>query len=211
MHDDSTIGPESHSAGLNPYHPPPLAASQEDPDSNQRPRRPIGLSILAFFHGLGSVGILLFLVVLAGTRGTHDWAERAGLSLALVVIAGLVCGALGLASAYGMWTGARWGWWLSSWYYVTDGVGHTLALASTPLQFRRLDADALTEFLVKHCVRLLISLLLVLYFFRRNVLRFFGLESLKKWKAVGILIGLSLVFLVSVALVTVAYLIMSRR
>jgi hypothetical protein len=54
-------------------------------------------------------------------------------------------------------------------------------------------------YMVKHGGRIVIHFLLFLYFFKGNVLEFFGLETLSKAKAVGVLVGICIAITVAMS------------
>ena len=96
-----------------------------------------------------------------------------------------------------MWQGLAWGWWLGCFYYVHAVFRN----ASTLLMVASMsDELASTErglefYYWKHAIRLLISGLLIAYFFRQRVLDYFGLNEISKLKALGILSVTSLAIL----------------
>jgi hypothetical protein len=186
--------------------------SHEETASNpERRRRPLGVAILAVLHGLGGVLVTILFVALVATEGTQQWAQQRGIPLAVVAGVGGLGGALFLASSYGLWTGAKFGWWFNAWYYVTDSVGHGLFLALAPLASRNLNGEAFTEFVLKHAVRGFISIALACYFFRRKVLLYFHLQSIARWKTAGFLAGLGVLFLLGLGLLIVGFSILQPR
>jgi hypothetical protein len=189
---------------LNPYSSPRPSASDDDSiDTEGKPRRPLGIAILAVLHGLGSLGLMAIACFLIWNR-VGD-----GLNILIGSVA-VICICLGLASVYGMWTAAKWGWWLSAWYYFIDALGHGIALMATPFLSVIHDYDAFETYVIKHGGRFVIMFPIALYFLRARVMRYFGLQSLPRWKAVCILVAISAAFLFLMSVTIGLYLIATR-
>ncbi len=67
-------------------------------------------------------------------------------------------------------------------------------------------SDALMEtargpeyYYAKHSIRIVVSLLLVLYFFKRSVLEYFGLTEINKLKVIGMLVLICIGIMVAFA------------
>jgi len=134
-------------------------------------QRPVGISVISVLEALG--GVLLFiaataLAALSTARSSlQDWIETYSAisipnlgdligAIALGIAAVLVIfGILALVSAYGLWTGKGWAWYLSVILLV---IWLILSLLSLP----------------GGIVGLIIGGLLLWYFFRPYVKAFFG-------------------------------------
>ena len=156
--------------------------------------RPLGISILAVLHFIG--GVLLSIAAVYGVMNSGDprFAEALatiGVSPLLVLLAVLLLIVLSVASAIGMWIGARWGWYLGSFYYSYAIVRNILALVTIGILADSIpDADPARPltgpggYFAKYSIRLVISLLIYLYFFNANIRSYFRLETVSKWPAV---------------------------
>ncbi|MEQ8788655.1 MAG: hypothetical protein RIC55_20260 [Pirellulaceae bacterium] len=180
----------------NPYRSP---TAETPPPNSDRQRitvnRPIGVTILAVLHLLG--GALLFVsqfLLLANLDTLDESFQAIGISPVLVLGGLMLLACLATASGVGMWIGAKWGWWLASFYYVYSVFRNASAMMTIVAMTNSLAAIGLgpEEYLLKHAGRMLIHFLLLLYFFKSNVLYYFGLEQFNKAKAIGILVGICL-------------------
>lgn len=188
----------------NPYSSPSDAVYEavgpDDVFVGERPRRrPLGISILAVLHilvGAGQFGAIASL----GALGLHRASlGMPGLFLLMTVVSIVVLGSVWLGSGVGMWSGAKWGWWTGAFCHASGVLrkGATVViflLTSGP-------QGPMGFLLVGTAFSLLIQALLMLYFFKANVLEFFGLEGVAKLKAVGFLFGVSLAILAAFTLV----------
>jgi hypothetical protein len=84
--------------------PPPPAYS---PGTSNPRQRPTGITILAILAGLGALGLIAFGLIFT----------LFGFGLIFVLF-----GLLELGAAYGLWTGARWAWWLAIIVAVLDVI-----------------------------------------------------------------------------------------
>jgi predicted small integral membrane protein len=162
----------------------------------QRKDRPVGISILSVLHFIGGIGAIamaaFFLVMLQKPQFAEKFSAI-GIPVPLLVAAIVFLGVLGLASSVGMWRGARWGWYLGSFYYAYSILLNVNALLSIGNLFRSFPPDEHANMThspsfqyTKFAVRLLISTLIYLYFFKDNVREYFGLHDSKRWIAVAI-------------------------
>lgn len=156
--------------------------------------RPLGISILAVLHAIGGVGILAVLLFLVGQQDVlAKLGELLGFPVFLIILGILIVGGLSLASCVGMWKGTRWGWWVTSFYYMYSVVRYANALLFVSF-FAQEDLGATDQQVLYHSVkfggRIIVHLLIYLYLFKTNVLEYFGLEELSVVKAVGIHLGI---------------------
>jgi hypothetical protein len=80
---------------------------------------------------------------------------------------------LAIASGVGMWTGAKWGWYLGSFYYMYSVIRCIFAIVNVYLLFDQLPADEVTAMsrgpayhYFKFGGRAVIHALIFLYFFK---------------------------------------------
>lgn len=160
--------------------------------------RPVGVSILAVLHFIG--GILLFgaqFLLFANLRAMDESLRSFGIPPALLIIGVMFLAILAIASAVGMWTGTKWGWWLAAFYYVYSIFRNGSALLTVVALADQLEGGSRGPeyYMIKYGGRVVVHLLLFLYFFKANVLEYFGMETLSKLKAVGILVGICIAIL----------------
>jgi len=155
--------------------------------------RPTGVSILAVLHIIGGIVLIGVQFLMFANRDAMEESLRTiGVSSISVVIGVMFLSVLAIASGVGMWLGTRWGWWLATFYYVHSIFGNAMALVTVASLADQLD-DAThgpKYYFMKHGGRIIVHFLLLLYFFRPNVLEFFALGHLSKPKAIGIQVGL---------------------
>lgn len=139
--------------------------------------RPTGISLLCVLHGLGGIGIA---VVMVSSIGSGDpLPDIPGISTALFVAGVVFLAVLGIASAIGMWMGRPWGWWLGAFYYAyaiaryANALRMISELSATPGE----PPSGLKMYYARYVVRVLVSGLILLYFFKGNVREYFDLED----------------------------------
>lgn len=178
----------------NPYESPSSMTTElpVEPRRGTTPR-PGGISILAVLHFIG--GILLFgtqFLLFANLQAMEESLHAIGIPPVLLIIGVMFLAVLAIASGVGMWMGAKWGWWLASFYYVYSIFREGSALPTVVAMANQLEGGSRGPeyYIIKHGVRIIVHFLLFLYFFKGNVLEFFGLETLSKPKAIGVLVGI---------------------
>jgi hypothetical protein len=127
-----------------------------------------------------------------------------GISPALLIIAVAILAALGTAVGVGLWRGTKWGWWLGA-FACVYGIARSLSALLIVLSLSEEPpegARAPAYYVGRYSGRILVQLLILLYFFRERVLRYFGLEGLSKWKALAQLVGACLALLSSLRLLS---------
>ena len=139
--------------------------------------RPVGIKILSPLHAIGGM-VLLFKVAFGAPN-------------ILAVILLVYLGLLALSSAIGMWLGKRWGWWLGAFFYTHTIIRHIHYL--NDIQAMAQYAHVTTGYLYGLlAVKVLGSLLVLGYFFRRSVVNSFQFQKFSKPRAIAILVGISL-------------------
>lgn len=189
----------------NPYAAPESSADPEPPPLSPLPalpgRRPIGITILSILHLVGGVGLFVVFVFTASvsllTSRFDNLAqplEQMGMPVPLLVAGMLFLCVLSVWSAIGMWRGTPWGWWLGSFYYIYAVFRNASALVTVLMMAEELEGSTRGPgyYIFKHTGRIVVHLLLFCYFFRGNVLAYFGLSHINKGKAIWKLIGVCL-------------------
>ena len=160
--------------------------------------RPVGVSILAVLHLIG--GIVLFgaqFLLIANLQAMDESLRSIGIPPVLLIVGVMFLAVLAIASGVGMWMGTKWGWWLAAFYYVYSIFRNGSALLTIVVMADQLESGTRSPeyYMIKHGGRIIVHLLLFLYFFKGNVLEFFGMETLSKAKAIGILVGICIAIL----------------
>ena len=159
--------------------------------------RPTGVSILAAIHMFGGAVLLIMQVVMLWKfDAIADTLNEVGIPPILLVLGVMLLAGLGLASGIGMWIGTRWGWWCGAFYYVYSVARNANAffmVAELAEQFSQdpHDLHGPGYYYAKFGGRVAIHSLLLLYFFKSNVLAYFGLSDIHKGKALLILIAIT--------------------
>jgi len=166
--------------------------------------RPLGVKILSPLHIMTGV-LLLFILVISQLMGKGDKTIPVGFTTQ-VTISVIVIGILSVGSGIGMWLRARWGWKLGTAYHIYAICRYVNALTLYPqlLGGQNIPQQTMAMLYAKVLSRILISSLILGYFFKQNVLSYFGLHESKQkvieflfWEICSI-VGLS--FLVSLFL-----------
>jgi hypothetical protein len=171
-----------------------------------RTERPIGVSIFSVLHvigGLAALGLLGVGVSLRNDAKVQEALVAIGIPFAAIAFGIGFLGLLGIVAGVAMWRGAKWGWYLASFYYAYAIVRNANALATISQVFQLLPDAELADmsrgpgyYYVKFGGRLVVSILLYSYFFKQNVREFFGIEDNKRWEAAivqfAICIGIAL-------------------
>lgn len=148
-------------------------------------KRPIGVSVLVVL-----LAIAVLICFVTGVRILAMASQVGGLGTLGVALGGVMffLGGIILVSAIGMWTGAKWGWWLGTTGYAFSVIlnGVTLVVGMS------LPGGATGSLYTKHGTRAFIAVLIVAYLFQDNVLRFFRLQDWSKGKLFGVLAGIAL-------------------
>lgn len=162
--------------------------------------KPRGVRILAALHILG--GALTLPLLLTFGQGLGQAVGIIGASPILVFVSLGFLGLLALASGIGMWTGKRWGWWLAVFYYVYGALGNANTILTLPGILDQLGTPAQGAgfYYARELGQAFLSILLILYLYRRNVRGYFGLGSFSIMKSGAVLIGSSLAVILATTL-----------
>lgn len=178
----------------NPYDPPLLNTPPiVQPPGGRTANRPMGVSILSALLMLSGLMLLVAQITLFATlKGMEETLNSIGIPPYILLFGVIFLTALTIASGVGMWMGTKWGWWLGSFYYVYSVFRNGSALLSIGMMTEQFEdtSRGVEYYMAKHGSRAVFSFLLFLYFFKRNVLEYFGMEGLNKSKAIGILGGI---------------------
>ena len=143
-------------------------------------KRPVGISILAVLSLVGGIGILILQFVFFDLL--QEGFSQIGVSKNASVVNISILGGWAIAGGVGLWFGKNWGWWLGVLYLsysVLRNAYATVAISDLVSQFPEQNINA-TKYYVTHGLRVVVHSLIVLYYFRENVLDYFGLESSNK-------------------------------
>ena len=161
-----------------------------------RSERPVGITILSVLHVIGGVlGVLVFAFALTKLNDPQikSGFDAVGIPYPLFLIGIGFLSVLALAAGIAMWLGTKWGWYLGSFYYAYSIATNLTALfsiggvlSSFPDELGANHAPGPGQFYAKFGVRLVISILIYLYFFKQNVREYFGLQNTNKWAAIAI-------------------------
>jgi len=182
----------------NPYDSPSSPTTKTSVKPSVKPNgretaRPVGLSILAILHVIN--GVLLFgtqFPMFTNLQEMEGSLRSIGIPQVLPIVDVMLMAILAIASGVGMWIGTKWGWWLASFSYVYSIFRNGSALLAIVAMADQLEGDSRGPeyFMIKHGGRIIVHAMLFLYFFKGNVLENFGLETLSKAQAIGILVGI---------------------
>ncbi|OYP29472.1 hypothetical protein CGZ80_25070 [Rhodopirellula sp. MGV] len=127
-----------------------------------------------------------------------------GIPPALLIAGVMFLAILTIASGVGMLMGTKWGWWLAAFYYVYSIFRNCSALLAIVAMADQLEGGTRGPdyYMIKHGGRIVVHLLLLMYFFKGNVLEFFGHETLSKLKAVGILVGICIAIMAATSAIS---------
>ncbi len=164
--------------------------------------RPLAITILAVLNFIGGVGIIL--VQLLYSEQFNSTANEFGFSAGLLQVAIGFLGVIGVASAIGMWTGKRWGWWLGAFYYcyAVFRYGNAIFAVFSLSDLLENSSRDLTYYISKNAFQLLLNALIVLYFFSKRALAWFKYDVLSKAKAILLLLGINIFMLIFIRVIS---------
>lgn len=192
----------------NPYVSPSSKIELSEFESqHETTTRPVGVSILAVLHLLGGVVLFGMQFWLYAKLGDLEGALRSiGITPIMVILGVMFLSVITIGSGVGIWIGAKWGWWLASFYYIYSVFRNASTILAVLAMSDQLQGEdrGVAYYIIKHGGRIVVHSLLFMYFFKSNVLAFFGLENLSKAKAVGILISICIGFMVVMSAIGLA-------
>lgn len=168
------------------------AISEKEKSGEQLPDnpRPTGITILSILYFVGGIGLFVIPFIFRGS--SLEGFETIGVSEIGAYLSIGFLALLGIFAGIGMWIGKKWGWWLGAFYILYSIARNTNALIMIPLvveQFGAQDIEV-TRFYIKHGGRVIFHSLLLLYFFKSNVVDYFSVGEIGPWKRFGILLGI---------------------
>ncbi len=154
--------------------------------------KPLGITLLTILHVIGSIAIVPVFLMLFSKKGEMAVGLEGLPFTTTDIFAGLLLVAvLTVGSALGMYLGRQWGWWLASYYYVHSAVQKTFAFVTTFQMANQLGASEaeIQTLAVKTFPRVIVKLLILFYLFRPQVWEYFEIAKIRKWVALGLLVG----------------------
>ena len=167
--------------------------------TSKTPRhRPAGISILAIINVISGISVILFQILLSGVL--QFFVHQLDFSTALLIISLLLVAALDLMSGAGLWLGKKWGWWTGAFVYVIN-INRTarilIEMVSIAMTYTAVDSGFdINLYLIRYTIQALVQIMVLLYLFTGNVLKYFELEDLPKWKIMLMMAG-AILFLIS--------------
>lgn len=154
-------------------------------------KRPTFISILAFFQFLGGIGLFLLLI----TSDMTPLASILNISNVNMFIPISILGVMSLGAAIGMWKGKRWGWYLGAivFCYAIFRNGYALSQVIGMSNIIETSGESTDSYFIKYVGRVIINGLVLLYFFKANVIEYFQVTNLRDWKKVGIVVGVTII------------------
>jgi len=170
---------------------------------SQMGKRPVGVTVLgilyAIFGFLGVLGCVVLLVFRDSPSFQLVGAifAQLGLSSTLLFIWGGVLSLAYMAAGIGMWSGDPWGWWLVGLLQAYGMVQSAAALLAVLGLAQQPAGSALgARYYIQYSGQTLGSALVFLYYFKRNVIEYFGLRRQSRLAAIAILVsGAVIVFM----------------
>ena len=166
-----------------------------DRDAGQARPRPGWVTLLAVLNILGGLGMLLLATACQpALRELSGASEEIGLPLAGMRMAVPIFGVVQFSAGIGLWTGVRWGWWLAAFSYFFSSLRRIATAVALVLLMDRIQLDP--QLVVRNVGRTIggvsINALILVYLFSGKVLGYFGMEELRKLRAVAILLGITM-------------------
>ncbi|MCD4728026.1 MAG: hypothetical protein K8R46_10210 [Pirellulales bacterium] len=168
--------------------------------------RPGGISILSWLFMIGGlIGApicVLSTLMGASNADAQEHSRLIGITPISLCLWMVFFYVLVFINGIGTWKGRKWGWYLGSSLYMYSILRNANAMFFIPAVTSSVSPDDLanmshgpTYYFVKHAIRVVVPLLIYLYFFKRNVRPYFDLSE-ARWKTVlaqiAICIGLFL-------------------
>ena len=171
---------------------PPDGPASLDPQwrafaPRRRPRqlvaleRPTAVTVIAVLQLL-FIPLQMLLTLGTSTDLIVDRLQQVGLSPGIVLGVVFASWTLGMASALGMWSGARWGWWSGAFFYASSLLHTLLGLVYLGVLAQRnlLDHRLLTINALWLVVRIPVMALILILFFSDDFLAYFACRSERK-------------------------------
>ena len=162
------------------------AASPEP--SDRKPSVVVILAILYIVIGVISLGF----VARQGPTIDVEGSDRGVFFMMMALYP-----AIGLAAGVGMWLGRRWGWWLGLFGVVSMALRNLWAIAGLPgmLAAMGVPLSSATMLYAKFGIRVLLSVLVAIYFLSNTVVGYFRVEKVRKRRALAIVAAISVLLI----------------
>lgn len=155
-------------------------------------KRPVGVTIAAVLYSCGGIALLLGVL----DPVFHE-DSRSVATASLLIDLGFQA-VIALTAGVGMWTRRKWGWWFGA-FYLCYSVAMGLAVV---LQLVLGTPNGVPGPYGAAVIRIVVSLVLLSYFFRGNVAQFFELAPSRRWKRLGLLLIAAIVTSLALAWVS---------
>jgi len=152
-------------------------------------KRPVGISIPAILNVTGCLGTFAVQILFSGVLSRVS--ESLGVSTLLTMVHLAFLDALGVAAGIGMWTGRKWAWWLGVLllsYVIARNTNALFVISDVVREYGEPEAGA-TRFYVKHVGRIIVNSLVILYFFKSNVVGYFQVAGIRTRKRFLVVVG----------------------
>lgn len=151
-------------------------------------KRPLGITIFAVLHLVGGVAYLLILIAAperimqAGNDvGFSGYDLGAGMAYLTIML---------LGSAYGMWHGKHWGWWLAAYYYTyaIARYANIIVYVSGMEKTTEIAAAEVSRQIIRRSGQIVTHLAVIIYFFTKRVIEYYNFKKFSRLEAAVILI-----------------------
>jgi hypothetical protein len=149
------------------------------------------LLLLAILHLVSGLMLAAMLPDLFSKLAEFSSLDGFGLSPFAIVGGSVLLTLLFLASAIGIISGGRWGWWVIK-FNAAYGVMRNASACVVAFDYAEADdaTRSLEEMLLKHGIRGALYGLMLAYFYSTQVRRYFRTESVATGRSLGILFGI---------------------
>jgi len=182
-----------------PYDAPSTVSSISD-----ELRRPIGVTILSFLTGvLGLVLLAAFVVLIMNRHENNEWALKRGTAPSLFWLLTGLSVLMAFVASIGMWRGTKWGWWISCCglvFFLIQNLGLAVTAnlsdgAPSVTTFASVDS-------LKYVVRAIVFAIVLAYWLRTSVRKYFHVEKTSRIKAVALVTvcGIGITTIITVVL-----------
>jgi len=183
----------------NPYESPSTVSSVSD-----ELRRPIGVAILSILTGiLGLLLLAAFVVLVVNWRENNEFAlnQRIAPSLFWLLIGQSVV--MAFVASVGMWRGAKWGWWIACCGMVLFVINNVALAVMANLSDGAPSVSTFTSVdSLKYVVRGIVFAMVLAYWLRTRVRKYFRVEKTSRMKAVVLVTvyGIGITIIITVLL-----------
>jgi hypothetical protein len=129
--------------------------------------------VLAILYFVGAIGLAIVQL---------NFANELNLSNPTVMASASIMVGWGILGGIGMWKGHSWGWWLGGLYLAQSTFKSGIAIYEI-LQITSQHPDEITDaskYYLRYIGRMIVHPLLIGYFFKSNVLKFFKFSETER-------------------------------